>query len=148
MSFWSGLFGGGATPVIDATGTAVEKTGKALDSLFTSDDERLSHAEIMEKIKQQPDEWAHQLNLINANDSSWFNSGWRPALGWVGALGMFFYFVPQYALGAFLWVNHCLSTGTIAPYPVSDAGLWELVAMLLGAGTLRTAEKKMGVAAK
>ena len=102
----------------------------------------------MEKIKQQPDEWAHQLNLINANDSNWFNSGWRPALGWVGALGMFFYFVPQYALGAFLWVNHCLATGTIVQYPVSDSGLWELVAMLLGAGTLRTAEKKMGVAAK
>jgi len=148
MGFWSGLFGGGAAPVIDATGTALEKTGKALDSLFTSDDERLTHAEVMERINQQPDEWAHQLNLINAQSSKLFDSGWRPALGWVGAAGMFCYYIPQYVLAAGMWVYACIQAGQLVPYPINADGLWELVALLLGAGTLRTAEKRMGVAKK
>ena len=144
MSFFGKLFG--AKESIDAVGNVVEKTGNALDNLFTSDDERLSHAEIMERINQQPAEWAHQLNLLNAQDTSWFNSGWRPALGWVGAIGMFCFFVPQYLLAAVMWTYTCIQANALVPYPINADGLWELVAMLLGGGVLRTVEKANGTA--
>jgi hypothetical protein len=144
MGWFSSLLG--AKDTVEAVGTAVEKTGNALDNLFTSDDERLTHAEIMERINQQPAEWAHQLNMLNAQDSSWFNSGWRPALGWVGAVGMFCFFVPQYLLAAGMWVYACLQAGVLVPYPINADGLWELVAMLLGGGVLRTVEKANGTA--
>ena len=144
MSFFGKLFG--AKESIDAVGNVVEKTGNALDNLFTSDDERLSHAEIMERINQQPAEWAHQLNLLNAQDTSWFNSGWRPALGWVGAIGMFCFFVPQYLLAAAMWTYTCIQANALVPYPINADGLWELVAMLLGGGVLRTVEKANGTA--
>lgn len=139
MGWFSGILG--ADKTIDAVGSVVEKTGNALDSVFTSDDERLTHAEVMERINQQPAEWAHQLNMLNAQDSNWFNSGWRPALGWVGAMGMFCYFVPQYILAAGMWVYACLQTGNLVPYPINADGLWELVAMLLGGGALRSLDK-------
>lgn len=148
MSFFAKLFGGGAAPVIDSVGTAVEKTGNALDNLFTSDEERLTHAEIMERINQQPAEWAHQLNMLNAQSGNWFDSGWRPAFGWVGAAGMFCYYIPQYVLAAGMWVYACLQAGHLVPYPINADGLWELVALLLGGGTLRTLEKANGTVKK
>lgn len=137
-----GFFGFGADKEIDAIGNTVDKTGKALDNLFTSDQERLTHAEIMERIKLKPAEWAHQLNMIHAQSSSWFNSGWRPALGWVGAIGMALYFIPQYFAAAVLWVQLNWGATELSAYPVSPDGLWELVAVLLGGKVIRTYEKE------
>lgn len=136
---------GGAKETIDSIGTTVDKTGKALDSLFTSDEERLSHKEIMERIKLKPAEWAHELNVISAKSNNWFNSGWRPALGWVGAIGMALYFIPQYVLGAFLWLQVNWGAEVLTAYPVSPDGLWQLVSVLLGGAAFRTYEKQKGI---
>lgn len=136
----------GADKEITAVGDVVEKTGSALDSLFTSDEERLNAKEIMARIKQKPSEWAHELNVINAKSSSWFNSGWRPALGWVGAIGMFVFFIPQYVMATILWVNINWGAEKLTDYPVSADGLWQLVALLIGGKVLRTIEKGKGVA--
>ena len=144
MGLLSTIFGSDKT--VDAVGSVVEKTGNALDRLFTSDDERLSHKEILERINAQPAEFAQALNLINASDSSWWNSGWRPALGWVGAASLAMFFIPQYALASFMWAKLSLATGIIQPYPVSAQGLWELVTLLLGGTTLRSIEKANGTA--
>ena len=65
----------GTDKSIDATSNLVEKTGKALDGLFTSDDERLSRKEAMQRLLDKPKEWAHELNLIDAQSSSLFQSG-------------------------------------------------------------------------
>ena len=134
---------------VDAVGNVVEKTGTAFDKLFTSEEERNAAKIVFAKIKSKPAEWAHELNIINANSTSWFNSGWRPALGWVGALSALLYYVPQYVVGAYVWLSLALKTAAgdeLPAYPVSDDGLWQLIGLLLGGATIRSFEKIKGVA--
>lgn len=142
----------GQEKAIEATGGLIKETGNAFDKLFTSDEERQAGKVLMEKIRQRPMEWAHELNVINAKSLNWFNSGWRPALGWVGAVSLFFFFVPQYVVASFLWVKACLGVinaegaiGALPAYPVSADGLWELIALLIGGAGIRTYEKIQGV---
>jgi len=85
--------------------------------------------------------WDEQQNQVNANEaqsSSIFVSGWRPAIGWVGALGLAYqYLLRPIAVGAG-W--HDL--------PTLDQSLMELVTAMLGMAGLRTYEKTLGVAKK
>ena len=146
MGFFSGLIG--AKDTINATGNVIEKTGKVFNNLFTSDDERLTHAEIMKRIEQQPAalaaKFVHQLNMINAGDSNWFNSGWRPCIGWVLAFSIGFYFIPKFFFGSLIWVKHSWMANEIVAYPVDDAGLWQLAAMMLGSKVIRSFDKYKG----
>jgi len=85
--------------------------------------------------------WDAQQTQVNANEaqsSSIFVSGWRPAIGWVGALGLAYqYLLRPIAVGAG-W--HDL--------PTLDQSLMELVTAMLGMAGLRTYEKTLGVHAK
>ncbi len=144
--FWPFNSSNNNPSTLDAAGNLVEKTGEALDSLFTSDEERAAAEVVKSKIKQMPQAWAHQLNLINAQSRSWFDSGWRPALGWVGAIGLAVYFIPQYVMATILWVRHCLISNELVAYPITSDGLFELVGILFGPALLRSQEKKNGTA--
>jgi len=152
MGLFSEWFG--AEAGIKATADLVEKTGGALDRLFTSDEERLSRAEVLERLKQRPSEFAQQLNLIGAA-GNWFNSGWRPALGWVGALSLLLFYVPQYVMAAVVWVSavyqylDAIKAGeaiVLPAYPVTANGIMELIGLLLGGAVLRSYEKRQGIA--
>ena len=75
----------------------------------------------------------------------WRPAGWRPAIGWVCAMSLAVFFIPQYSTATYLWVKACLAVGSIVPYPVDAEGLMELVFGMLGIAALRTYEKKQGV---
>lgn len=127
-------------------GDIIEGTGKALDSLFTSKEEKLSHAEVMERIKQNPQKWAAQQSLAEANHRSLFVAGWRPFIGWVAGASLAMFYLPQYAMGSWLWFKISLAAidggaTTLPAYPVSAEGLLELVLGLLGLAVMRSAEK-------
>ncbi len=131
MGWFSKLVG-----VPDAA-NVVEKTGSALDKLFTSKEEKLTHAEVMERINQDPMKWQAEANAISAAHRSTFVAGARPFILWVGGLGLF---------NAFLinpWIQWV--TGQSGPELPLEA-MMELVLMLLGLATLRTIEKARGVA--
>lgn len=99
------------------------------------------------KIKAEADLRTALLQLdaaqaeVNANEAqspSLFVSGWRPAIGWIGAGGL-----------AYLYIFRPLAMGLgWASLPGIDNGLYELVLSLLGFGGLRTFEKIKGVASK
>lgn len=125
MSILGKIFGGGVAEPVEAVGSA-------LDKLFTSDDERLSRQEAIERLRQQPHLAQTAINLAEAQHRSVFVAGWRPALGWVSALGLSFPFL----------INPCLQWYTGQPGPVLPTdSLMELVILLLGLGALRTGEK-------
>ena len=120
---------------IPDVGDVVEKTGSALDKLFTSKDEKMTHAEVMAKIEQDPQKWQAQINMIGAGHRSIFVAGWRPFIGWVCGIGLFFVFI----------VNPILQWLTNDPGPVLPQDIiLELVLALLGLGALRTVEKLNG----
>ena len=137
MGFLSKLLGGGIAEPINAIGNVV-------DALFTSEDEKLTHKEVMERIQQRPGLVQSEINKVEAQHRSWFVAGWRPAIGWVCAVSLFMYFVPQYALASYIWAKASIAADHLIPYPVTSDGLMELVFALLGMGTIRMAEKLAG----
>jgi len=79
-----------------------------------------------------------ETNTVEAASPNLFVSGWRPAIGWVGAIGLLYqYLLRPIAVGAG-W--HDL--------PALDQSLMELVTAMLGMAGLRTYEKTLGVHSK
>jgi len=126
----------------DAIASPIDAISNGLDKLFTSDEERATANQVMEKIRQQPSIMQVELNKVEAQHRSMFVAGWRPAIGWVLAISLAFFYIPQFALASVLWVKVCWAAEKLQPYPISEiGGLTQLVFALLGLGTLRTAEK-------
>ena len=128
MSFFSKLFG-------SAAATPIGAVFKGLDSLVTSDEEREQLNLLKLKALQEPDKLQVELNKIEAQHSSVFVAGWRPAIGWVCAIGLTFPFI----------VNPCIqwATGEAGPaLPMEE--IVTLVMAMLGLGSLRTVEKLAG----
>ena len=84
------------------------------------------------------DQQQTDTNTAEASNPNLFVSGWRPAIGWIGASGLAYqYIVRPLAVGA---GAHDL--------PALDSSLMELVFAMLGMSGLRTFEKIKGVASK
>ena len=119
----------------EAVATPVNAVGNVLDKLFTSDEERETLELAKQRLAQQPQLAQTEINKVEAQHRSSFVAGWRPAIGWVCALGL---------LNMFL-INPWLQwfTGKAGPNLPEDV-MMELVLALLGLGALRTVEKMKG----
>ena len=87
-----------------------------------------------------------EVNKVEAASSSLFVSGWRPAIGWVCAVSLACYFIPQFVMAVILWVRLCYLKGELLPYPVSINDVITLTSGMLGIAGIRMAEKFKGVA--
>ncbi len=84
------------------------------------------------------------INKIEAASSSLFVAGWRPAVGWCGALGYGYEFLYRPVFNGL-----AIALGYPAIFPgIEVEALTSLLFGLLGLGTLRTVEKVKGVARK
>jgi len=120
----------------------VEAVASGLDGLFTSDDERLSHAEVMERIKQQPDQAQNAVNAIEARHKSIFVAGWRPFVGWVCGIALCYQFV---LLPIINWIVTLRMDVPIYAPVLDTSELYTVLLGMLGLGGLRTYEKFKGV---
>jgi len=129
MGFLSSIFGG------EAAAAPITAVGNVLDALFTSDEEKLDRQIIMQRLAMQPNLAQTEINKIEAGHRSLFVAGWRPAIGWICAIG----------LGMTFLVNPILqwATGEVGPELPLDV-IMELVLGMLGLGALRTFEKMKG----
>ena len=109
----------------------IKEVGNILDKLFTSDDER-NKAEIAKlEIEKTLLMGQIQTNQQEAVHRSIFVAGWRPAIGWTCAIGLFYDVLLR-----------PIAVGFGYPFPSLDtASLISLIVALLGLGTLRTTEK-------
>lgn len=130
MRWLSKLFGGTAAQPIEAV-------FKGIDNLVTSDDERAAAELLKLKAMQEPAKLQVELNKIEAQHRSVFVAGWRPAIGWICAIGLAF---PFFVNPMLQWV-----TGDKGPELPLDV-LMELVLAMLGLSGLRTFEKVKGKA--
>ena len=118
-----------------AVAAPVTAIGNVLDALFTSDEERLDKQALLTKLARQPNLAQVELNKVEAMHRSIFVAGWRPAIGWVCAVGLLMTFI----------VNPFLQWTTGEPGPaLPNDIILELVLALLGLGALRTVEKMNG----
>lgn len=81
-----------------------------------------------------------ETNKIEAAHASVFVSGWRPALGWVGACGFGVAFILHPLMTA---VEHWQAGKAIPEYPVDN--LVVLITYLLGASGIRSFDKLKGI---
>lgn len=84
-----------------------------------------------------------EINAKEAAHPSMWVAGWRPAVGWVGALGLFYAAIGQPVL---VWFS--TTQGWPPPPSVDTDLLWVVLSGMLGIGGLRTFEKAKGVASK
>lgn len=129
MGFLSKLIGGSVAEPIEAIGSVAE-------SIFGSKDRKLTHAEFMAELAMKPSLAQAAINTVEAGHRSLFVAGWRPALGWVCALGLAYAFL----------VAPTLEIWTVEPIKVPSDIMLELVLGMLGLGALRTVEKLAGKA--
>ncbi len=129
----------------------VEKIARPIDALrkfadvvSTTDEERLEADAVIKRMELHQGELQVELNKVEAQSRSRFNSGWRPAIGWVAVVSLALYFIPQFVIGTYFWTAQCINTGVIPPYPVNAARLFELVLGMLGIGAFRMVEKLAG----
>lgn len=119
----------------------VEAVGNALDKLFTSDEEKLTKQEILERTKQNPTLWQVELNKIEASHRSIFVAGWRPFIGWVCGFSFAYHFIVQPLL---LFI--AAAFGSEISTPVFDMdSLFTVLMGMLGLGGLRSLEKSRGL---
>jgi hypothetical protein len=139
-------------------GSIIEGVGKIAGDLVTTDKEKAQlelegrKLDLEEKrIDQATDLAQVEINKIEAGSTSLFVSGWRPAVGWVGVLGLIYQFL-GYPLMQWLWAfgqGVDLIPKELHPPPDLEVEqLMTLLAGLLGFGGMRTFEKHKGVAAK
>jgi hypothetical protein len=128
MGILKSLLAGTATQPIEAIGNVV-------DQLFTSDEEKAQAEIVLAKMRQHPQILQAEINKIEAQHRSIFVAGWRPFIGWICGIGLFFTFI----------INPLLQwwSGQEGPALPLDA-MTMLVTALLGLGGLRTFEKLSG----
>jgi hypothetical protein len=133
-SFLTKILGG---PVVGAaTGIA-----NIIDQFVETPDEKRLAEEIRLRMQREPAKAQIGINMIEAKHRSLFVAGWRPSIGWVCSISLGMYYIPQFALGAFLWTKMSLEADKLLEYPVDASSLFELVLAMLGMGALRTVEK-------
>ncbi len=85
-----------------------------------------------------------EINRAEAAHKNLFVAGWRPFIGWVCGLGVFWAFLGQPLAS---WLAAIFGIESRPPDIAADR-LFELVLAMLGIGGLRTFEKLRGVARK
>ena len=119
----------------------VEAVGNVLDALFTSDKERLDKKAVLARIAQQPGLVQLEINNIEAAHKTVFVAGWRPFIGWVCGLALFYNFI---ARDLMVWAL-ALTTADTPPPPLLHLDVLKTILYaLLGLGGMRTFEKLQG----
>ena len=114
---------------------------EGLDDLFTSDEEKANATLKITELLQKPHNLQAMANIEGAKHSSVFVAGWRPAIGWVCAIGLGYQFLILPFAGL---INAFYALPAELP-TIQAAELSTLVMSLLGLGGLRSYEKAKGL---
>ena len=119
-------------------GSLLEPATKLLDKVIEDKDQKnvLAHeiATMAERHAQKLAQGQLDVNKVEAAHKSLFVAGWRPAIGWVCAIGLFYNVILANIIG--IWVD----------LPAIDTTLLVPVMMgMLGLGAMRSYEKVQGV---
>lgn len=92
------------------------------------------------KVLQSADESQNKVNVIEAANPSLFIAGWRPMIGWIGAVALAYQFIVYPVLTWFPVLT--------VPKPLDANLLWTIITGMLGIGTMRSFDKWQGVDTK
>jgi len=112
-----------------------------LDDLFASEEEKANATLKMTELLQKPHNLQAMANIEGAKHRSVFVAGWRPAIGWVCAIGLGYQFLILPFAGL---INAFYALPAELP-AIQAAELTTLVMALLGLGGMRSYEKAKGL---
>ena len=135
LNLLGGLLGGGK-------GGALATISKVVDELHTSEEEKLDKKILMQRLQQKLAEKQLDVNAKEASHRSVFVAGWRPAIGWCGALALFFAFILSPCIE---WYAK-FSGMYIVPPAIETGPLLAIVTSMLGVAGMRSFEKAKGIA--
>ena len=124
-------------------GSLVDTVGKVIDSVHTSEEEKLAAKVKLKELENQINAKQMDINLADAKSTatgigSSMQMSWRPLIGMSCALAIFW----EYVLKQFLVFILAAFSIEHAPLPELDmATLFPLVTALLGMAGLRSYEK-------
>ena len=110
--------------------------------LFPDEDKAREAEEKLLSALLAADSGQIQVNQAEAAHRSLFVAGWRPWIGWICGMGLFWAFVVQPIV---LWLNGVMGWQVVMP-PIQTDYLLELVMAMLGLSGLRSFEKMKRVA--
>ena len=120
---------------------ALKQVASVIDSIHTSEEEKLDKKILMQRIQQKLAEKQLDVNAKEAGHRSVFVSGWRPAIGWMGALALGFEFILSPGIE---WYSKFAGLNLIAP-EIQTGPLLAIVTSMLGVAGLRSFEKSKGL---
>ena len=123
--------------------SAASTAADVIDTLFTSEEERLDKQAVLARIALHADALQTKINQAESQHRSRFVAGWRPFIGWTCGMALAWHFILlplcQFTLAVLGITPQAL--------PAFDmAALNTILFGMLGLGTLRTAEKAVGKA--
>ena len=150
--------------------TAVFDLGKAaIERIWPDETKRAEEFRKLEELRQQGDLAelnSHvqlmlkqaEINLADAKSGKWFQSGWRPAIGWVGALSLALMYIPKAVVMTALWTTQAIviiqgwdGVGELVIPVFPDLGVSDIIGLLmsmLGVAAMRSFDKTKGVDTK
>ena len=133
LGLLSGLLGG--------KDGALKQVASVIDSIHTSEEEKLDKQILMQRIQQKLAEKQLDVNVKEAGHRSVFVSGWRPAIGWVGAFALMFEFILSPCIE---WYSKFAGLNLTAP-EIQTGPLLAIVTSMLGVAGMRSFEKAKGL---
>ena len=131
MSLITSLIG----PATELAGKFIQDKDKAAELAhdLSTLSERIANEQVLAQI---------EVNKAEAASGSFFRGGWRPSIGWICGLALFWSFILQPFLVFFLLVFGV----EMPPLPELNTGdLMPILLGMLGLGGLRTFEKTKGI---
>lgn len=146
---------------VKSAGDGVSNVIESVRFALTGDmppEERVKMQELLvrlEELQNKVNEGQVKINLKEAESPSLLKSGWRPAIGWIGVLGLFYHFLVFPTLQWYVTIKgmtfktvniagDTIVTPMILP-SIDTAGLFSLILGMLGIGGYRTYEKYKGI---
>jgi hypothetical protein len=133
LGLLSGLLGG--------KDGALKQVASVIDSIHTSEEEKLDKQILMQRIQQKLAEKQLDVNVKEAGHRSVFVSGWRPAIGWTGAFALMFEFILSPCIE---WYSKFAGLNLTAP-EIQTGPLLAIVTSMLGVAGMRSFEKAKGL---
>tara|TARA_B110000196_G_C21095760_1_gene639955 strand:- start:392 stop:826 length:435 start_codon:yes stop_codon:yes gene_type:complete len=128
-------------------GDLVRGVAQGADELFTSDEERLKLAIEEKRIDADLLQGQMNVNAVEATHKSVFVAGWRPAIGWIGAIALAYQFV-LYPLLGWVWLllqaNNIIPADLSVPPVLPTDALYSIILGMLGIGGMRSLDKRAG----
>ena len=134
---------------LNPVATIVGAVGGIIDSVYTSDKERMDAQIELAKIDASLLTAQMDVNKAEASHASIFVAGARPAILWIGAAAMAWTFVLHPMLvwcWALMQAKGWIPQGMPNPPTLQSDELWVIISGILGIGGYRTFEKVKGVA--